>query len=251
MDADSENDLDKAKRLHIIRQTVAKNKVRGPHGEFVKAGIQENSEQGIENGEQVMGTSVQDIRNSEQEIGKDTISNQNTPSSSAQFVSFAQDKSKASAAGDDPPLVDVKVTNPISYLKKWWNKIIGNEGIEMKWSLKVKPLTAFFLVAFIFSGGVTISLLNRIKDKTPVAQYIPTFGSEPSVQRAFSGQLEKNSSGEYYLVTANEVITLMGEQKVYFGTFVGKKVLVNGMYNDGTKILDVEEIKELTLPQSD
>ena len=60
--------------------------------------------------------------------------------------------------------------------------------------------------------------------------------------------MEKNSKGEYYLVTANDVITLTGEQKIYFDTFVGKKVLVDGMYNDGTKTLEVKEIKEVVTP---
>ena len=32
----------------------------------------------------------------------------------------------------DPPLVDVKVTNPVTYFKKWWAKIIGNEGIDFR-----------------------------------------------------------------------------------------------------------------------
>jgi len=57
---------------------------------------------------------------------------------------------------------------------------------------------------FIFSGGVTISLLNRVKDKTPVAQYIPAFGAEKPVARAFSGRLESDSKGNFFVITSNQ-----------------------------------------------
>jgi hypothetical protein len=40
----------------------------------------------------------------------------------------------------EPPLVDVKVTNPLVYIKSWWKKIIGNEGVDFR--VRVKPLTA-------------------------------------------------------------------------------------------------------------
>jgi len=40
----------------------------------------------------------------------------------------------------EPLLVDVKVTNPVTYLRRWWEKVIGNEGISL--SVKIHPLTA-------------------------------------------------------------------------------------------------------------
>ena len=52
----------------------------------------------------------------------------------------------------EPPLVDVKVTNPLVYIKSWWKKIIGNEGIDLR--LKVRPLTAIAITIIV----VTVSL---------------------------------------------------------------------------------------------
>ena len=49
----------------------------------------------------------------------------------------------------EPPLVDVKVTNPLTYLKTWWKRIIGNEGIDFR--LRVKPLTAIAISIIILS----------------------------------------------------------------------------------------------------
>ena len=49
-----------------------------------------------------------------------------------------------------PDLVNLKVTNPLVYIKYWWKRILANEGLEAK--VKVKPLTIFGLAIIIFSG---------------------------------------------------------------------------------------------------
>ena len=30
----------------------------------------------------------------------------------------------------DPLLVDLKVTNPIVYIKAWWKKVVANDGVD-------------------------------------------------------------------------------------------------------------------------
>ena len=77
----------------------------------------------------------------------------------------------------DPPLIDVKVTNPVTYLKRWWKKIIGNEGMSI--TIKVRPITAILgitlFLAFLFGIGKLV-LPDIIK--TPFFQFekvgIPT-----------------------------------------------------------------------------
>ncbi len=54
----------------------------------------------------------------------------------------------------EKPLVDLKVTNPITYIKSWWKKIIGNEGIEVK--IKAKPLTVIAMT--IITLTVTLGI---------------------------------------------------------------------------------------------
>ena len=51
------------------------------------------------------------------------------------------------APNEEPPLVDVKVTNPLTYIKRWWNRIIGNEGIDFRF--RVRPLTAIAIALII------------------------------------------------------------------------------------------------------
>lgn len=42
-----------------------------------------------------------------------------------------------------PDLVNLKVTNPLVYIKYWWKRILANEGLDMK--VRAKPLTVFGL----------------------------------------------------------------------------------------------------------
>jgi hypothetical protein len=50
----------------------------------------------------------------------------------------------------EPPLIDVKISNPVTYLKLWWKKVMGEEGVYF--SFRIHPITAF-LIAFAFAVG--------------------------------------------------------------------------------------------------
>src|SRR3972149_4975294 len=54
----------------------------------------------------------------------------------------------------EPPLVDVKVTNPLTYAKSWWKRVIGNEGIDVR--VRVTPLTpiAISLIVLTVTLGI-------------------------------------------------------------------------------------------------
>ncbi len=216
-----ENEMKKKLRLSILRSEMAKKRARGPTGVFIKNDVS---------------------------LKNESFTSQVVPAKQNQTLLsnavISEDKNKPSLTSEDPPLVDVKVTNPIAYLKRWWRRVIGNEGIEMRASLKIKPLTAFLLLTIIFSGGVTISLINRIKDTTPVGQYIPAFGSELPSDRFVTGTVGKVSGEEYYLVAGNEAILLLADKNINLGAYEGKKVIVKGKFSDLKKSLLVEEIKE-------
>src|SRR3990167_1759947 len=49
-----------------------------------------------------------------------------------------------------PDLLNVKVTNPLVYIKYWWKRILANEGLDMR--VRAKPLTVFGLAVILFSG---------------------------------------------------------------------------------------------------
>jgi len=94
---------------------------------------------------------------------------------------------------EDPPLVQLKVTNPITYIKVWWKKIIGNEGVSF--SFKIKPLTAIILSVFITSilTGAGYGL-GKISLHEPIVKYVPQLASIPTPnlwkETAFTGSLK-------------------------------------------------------------
>ena len=49
----------------------------------------------------------------------------------------------------EPPLITV--TNPVTYFRLWWNKVMGKEGIDFKF--KIHPVTAF-LISFGLGAGI-------------------------------------------------------------------------------------------------
>jgi hypothetical protein len=145
----------------------------------------------------------------------------------------------------DPPLVDVKVTNPVTYFKKVWNKIIGNEGVDFRFH--IKPLTAIIIAAIIAVIGFGVG--GVVIDESPIGSSTPT----PTPQdiwkeTAYTGTLQfSENNNRYYLLTTSsaEAITLEVPDVVNINALVGKRILAVGDYSKSTKILKVTDIKDL------
>ncbi|MEK7550334.1 MAG: hypothetical protein AAB535_00910 [Patescibacteria group bacterium] len=152
-----------------------------------------------------------------------------------------------------PDLLNVKITNPLVYIKYWWKRIMANEGVDLR--LRVKPITAmcFAIVAFSLAfglGGVVFPFafpwlkLNNItigQTPTPTPEIIWK-------DTALKGTLTKTNTVpiKFYLVTTStEAVTL--EVPVGFNliTLVGKRILAVGTYNSKDKVLEVEDIQDL------
>ena len=162
---------------------------------------------------------------------------------------------------EDPPLVDVEVTNPVTYIKKWWKKIIGNEGMSI--NIKVRPLTAILgiclFLAFLFGVGKLV--LPEII-KTPffkfeaVGEATPTPKEEAETwkETAYIGTL-KYSTGtqKYFLVTSSaaEAITLEVPPSLNLSTLIEKRIMVIGKYSKSLRVIQVFDAKDLeVLPNS-
>ena len=149
-------------------------------------------------------------------------------------------KNKAPKISHEPPIVDFKVRNPITYIKNWWKKIIGNEGVEIK--IKIRPITTLLIVALVLTGtyglGVITALLAKIpmiKDvlPTPIPSQTPQPTSNPWKETAFSGTLRFSTvTQKYYLSTSSaEAITLDVPLSINLSKLVGKKIFAVGKYN--------------------
>lgn len=157
----------------------------------------------------------------------------------------SSDTSKDSDKNEIPPLVDVKVSNPVTYLKLWWKKIIGNEGVDIK--VTIKPITALLLV-FVFTA--TGYGLGRITLPAPIAKYLPPIPTptptpSPWKETAYTGILQ-STGGKYILVLGDgKAVILEVPGNVSLTPYVGKRILAVGKYNSQTEILVVSDASTL------
>lgn len=148
----------------------------------------------------------------------------------------------------DPPLV--VVNNPVTSLKKWWKKVIGNEGIDFR--LTIHPLTAIAIASAIGIGSFGLGRISFPKDN-PIVRYLPQLAPAPSPdpwrETAYTGTLRYTvTSRTFYLTTERaEAITLSVPANVQLHSLVGKRIFAAGRLNTDTGILFVAEATDLEL----
>ena len=153
----------------------------------------------------------------------------------------------------EPPLVDVKVTNPVTYLKNWWAKVMGEEGVDFRF--RIHPITA---VLCVFAVAVAAFGVGRYSINIPFLKYEVIKTSSPTPQAlwketAFTGKLQYSvASGKFFLLTtSSEAITLSVPENLNLTSLVGKRIFAVGEYNKTARLLKVTDIKDLEiLPQT-
>lgn len=149
----------------------------------------------------------------------------------------------------EPPLVTV--TNPVTYLRRWWNKVMGKEGVYF--SFRIHPITAF-LIAFGLTTG--IFSIGRYSVNIPFLkyQYGATDSPKPTTtteaiwkETGYTGKLQYSAtSNKYFLITTlSEAITLEVPSNLNLFTLIGKRIFAVGEYNKQNKILKVIDVKDL------
>lgn len=148
----------------------------------------------------------------------------------------------------DPLLVDLKVTNPIVYIKAWWKRVLANEGVDFRF--RIRPLTAIALATVMAGTGFG---LGRLTVPEPIVKYFPLLAPSPTPDpwrdTAFSGFLRFSQITEkYYLETVDsEAITLSAPANVALGKLIGKRIFATGKYNQSTGMLVVSEASDLEI----
>lgn len=145
-------------------------------------------------------------------------------------VSFSENNKYSSK--NDPPLVSVSVTNPITYLKLFLKRILNNEGIV----IKIKPLTAIAMIAALslaFGTGFNVAKM-----------FFPT--SSPILHRAITlqGTVQLSESGQYYLsLPDNTLWTLRPTNpNINLQNVINKQVLVKGNLTAAQNVVEVKEV---------
>lgn len=163
--------------------------------------------------------------------------------------------SRVTLTGDDPPLVDVKVTNPITYFKRWWRRMLGGEGVYLKLSFRIKPFTAILIIFAFFTIQLGIDTVRTIIAKTPLRNtplynYLPAPSPTPNPWRetAFSGTLQYSELEEkFFLITSQgqEAIRLTVPDNIDLTPFVYSDIFALGLYNEFTNTLHVTDASNL------
>lgn len=156
-------------------------------------------------------------------------------------------------AQKEPPLVDVKVTNPVTYFKRWWAKVMGQEGVDFRFT--IHPITAF-LIAF----GIAAAFFGagRYSVNIPFIKYQSLTSPTPNSpiewkETAYTGKLQYSTTGNkfFLLTTSSEAITLSVPEGLDLKSLIGKRIFAVGEYNKTQRLLKVTDIKDLEiLPQT-
>ncbi|MGD8744290.1 MAG: hypothetical protein PVJ52_01690 [Candidatus Woesebacteria bacterium] len=183
-------------------------------------------------------------------LAEDEKSKEKSGKKSSSFVRV--EKKKVDLRKKEEPLVDIKVTNPIRYLKSWWRKIIGNEGIELR--LKVRPLTAIAIAIIVVTVSLGIGKFN-FPFKIPFFEYTTkevVTGKVSKRDAAFTGVLRFETNQErYYLITeSSEAIKLSVKEDVNLDPFIGRRIFATGDYYQESRTLTVDYASDLeVLPE--
>ncbi len=151
---------------------------------------------------------------------------------------------------ENPPLISLKVTNPVTYLKLWWKKVMDGEGVDVRFT--IHPLTAIALTIILLAGGASIGWIsNSVLTKVPVVKdFIPTptpvVTPDPWRETAYTGILRKVGDGKYYLQTGDgEAVTLSIPVNVTLEKYIGKRIFASGKYNKVEEVLLVTDASDL------
>lgn len=161
----------------------------------------------------------------------------------------------------EPPLINLQVSNPVTYLKSWWNRVIGGEGVDLRF--KIQPLTAIAMTVVIATigfgvGRITISSTkpyiqlisntnSQIMPPTPMPTNSPAPAIDPWRATAFSGILKYSTiDSRYYLITtSSEAITLVVPENVDLSSLIARRIFATGKYNESTRTLEVSDASDL------
>lgn len=135
---------------------------------------------------------------------------------------------------NDPPLVAVSVTNPITYLKLFIKRLLKNEGIDIR--LKIKPLTVIAIVTGLslsFGTGFNVARM-----------FFPN--SSPIFHRSITlqGEVQRSESGLYYLALPDNTLWTLRPKiaTIDLNNVVNKQVLVKGNMTAEANVVEVIEV---------
>lgn len=196
---------------------VAKHQARGPDGKFV------SSEHTI---------------NPHPKSSSEPASSLSAPSNSSFLPPIIEvNQNTQPSSKKDPPLFGFFLTNPVTYLKIFLNKLIKRQAVTIKIPVLV------ILMVMIGIGGYGLGFKSGINYM--LGQLFPTFS--PILHRAITAQgtIQKSSNG-YYLLANDKNKTLWTlkpvSANINLADYVDQKVQIKGNLTPTPNLIEVSEV---------
>jgi hypothetical protein len=146
----------------------------------------------------------------------------------------------------DPPLVSLSVTNPITYIKKWWKSLVHNEGVDIRF--RIRPLTALLIslgfAIVLFGGGYSFGVLNSyLPVPIPLISLAPTIN--PIREVGYTGIIRRTQENYFIEIGNGEMILVNSKDMTDIEKFVGKRVLTSGTLDTTSNIYTPKDLSEI------
>lgn len=135
---------------------------------------------------------------------------------------------------EDPPMVDLKVTNPVTYFKKWVGRFLKNQDINLH--LRIKPFATIGLIlAFTAVGGTAFSIGRYFFPNSS-----PIFHREVMYQ----GMVQTTNKGIFLTLPNSDQYNLKPKQNtnINFQSLQDGLALVKGNLTGEVFVIEVSEI---------
>lgn len=149
-------------------------------------------------------------------------------------ISFTQNTKYSEK--NDPPLVSVSVTNPITYLKLFIKRLLKNEGI----TIKIKPLTAIAMILALstaFGTGFNVATF-----------FFPNSSPIFKRQVSYQGTIQKNQIGGYFLILPDSSLWKLKPKftNINLEEMVGKQAIIQGNLTREPNLIEVSQVIPLS-----
>ncbi len=174
------------------------------------------------------------------------------PTKSSQAANAIRDLS-GKFSKTDPPFVSFSITNPVTYIRKWWKSVMDGEGVDLR--LKIHPMTAVLIVLAV--GGASFGV-GRLAVPEPILKYIPILASpiptsgpiatpEPWIETALTGILQAQGTQYFLIGQETQAIKIELPAGATLEGAIGKRVLVSGQLQASTRILRVQNATQVQI----
>ncbi len=164
-----------------------------------------------------------------------SVKNSDSPPAPPSLVQVTTYK-KPILRSEIPPVIDLKVTNPVTYLKLWWKKIMSGEGI----SIRIHPVTAVLIAISVTGGSFFLGRYLQLRSDL-LEKYLPQFAGINSIEAAFTGSLYA-SEGTYFLTQSESQSIRIKATNQNLSPYLSQKVFVSGKFDPLTRSLTLTTI---------